>query len=289
MIRLFMLCAAVILLCAPFFAPYTEDEQNRSRAQENPTPIHMRGARPVILEAGQTYPIRFFTNGHLFGVPNPARIFLFGTDEYGRDIFSRFLFGGRVSLAGGMFATLLALTLGLTVGAVAGLGFGWLDELLMRISELFVSLPWLFLLLALRAILPLQLSTSAAFWLVTPSSAYPAGPAPLASFAAWSSALKKGPTSKSHVRSAQAPSTFSVTTSCRNCAACSGHKRFSSCPQFVLADMALSFLGLGAGEPSASWGGMLASSAPFLRPRITRLATGHPPSHDLFLSRHATP
>jgi len=84
-----------------------------------------------------------------------------------RDIFSCFFCGDRVSLAGGIVATLLALTLGLTIGATAGLRAHWLDELQMRTNELFLSLPWFYLLLASRAILPLQLSTTAAFWLVT--------------------------------------------------------------------------------------------------------------------------
>jgi peptide/nickel transport system permease protein len=254
-----MLCAAVILLCAPFFAPYSEDEQNRSRAQENPTHIHIRGARPVIIEGGQTYPIRFFTNGHFFGISTPARIFLFGSDEYGRDVFSRFLFGGRVSVAGGIVATLLALTLGLSIGAAAGLGFRWLDELLMRTTELFLSLPWLYLLLALRAILPLQLSTTAAFWLVTAVIALSGWPRPARLIRGMVLSAKERPYVQVARSLGASPSYLFRHHILPQLRGLLWAQALLILPQFVLADMALSFLGLGAGEPSASWGGMLAA------------------------------
>src|SRR5215471_11317008 len=68
----------------------------------------------------------------------------FGTDELGRDVFTRILYGGRVSLAVGIFSTLIALLFGIVVGALAGYYGGWLDNLLMRITDAFLILPVVF-------------------------------------------------------------------------------------------------------------------------------------------------
>lgn len=72
-----------------------------------------------------------------------------GTDDLGRDILARVLYGGRISLAVGMAAMLMAITVGVLVGAVAGISRGWIDTALMWVTDLFLSLPQLPLLLLL--------------------------------------------------------------------------------------------------------------------------------------------
>jgi peptide/nickel transport system permease protein len=72
-----------------------------------------------------------------------------GTDDLGRDILARMLYGGRISLAVGMAAMLMAITVGVIVGAVAGMARGWVDAVLMWVTDLFLSLPQLPLLLLL--------------------------------------------------------------------------------------------------------------------------------------------
>lgn len=89
----------------------------------------------------------------------PSTAHWFGTDELGRDIFTRILYGGRVSLAVGLFSTLLTVTLGVLVGALSGYYGGWLDNLLMRITDAFLTFPTIFVLILLGAALrdqPLQ-------------------------------------------------------------------------------------------------------------------------------------
>ena len=102
---------------------------------------------------------------HLFSVDPPARVFLMGTDGYGRDLFSRLLFGGQISLFAGLLATLLSLTFGVVLGTLAGFYGGWPDAIIMRSVELFLALPWLYLLLAVRGLLPLHTSPTQAFLL----------------------------------------------------------------------------------------------------------------------------
>ena len=79
----------------------------------------------------------------------PSWKHLMGTDDLGRDLLARVLYGGRISLAVGLAAMLMAVTVGVFIGAVAGMARGWLDAALMWVTDLFLSLPQLPLLLLL--------------------------------------------------------------------------------------------------------------------------------------------
>ena len=86
-----------------------------------------------------------------FQRPGPGHIF--GTDELGRDIFTRILFGGRVSLTVGLLSTSLSIMLGVIVGALSGYFGGWIDSALMRITDAFLTFPTIFVLILLGAFL----------------------------------------------------------------------------------------------------------------------------------------
>jgi peptide/nickel transport system permease protein len=79
----------------------------------------------------------------------PSAAHPFGTDDLGRDMLARMLYGGRISLAVGLAAMLMALTVGVVIGAIAGISRGWVDAALMWLTDLFLSLPQLPLLLLL--------------------------------------------------------------------------------------------------------------------------------------------
>ena len=85
------------------------------------------------------------------------RLFLLGTDKYGRDLWSRILYGARVSLLIGLLAAGLSLTLGIAVGGVAALVGGWIDGLLMRLVDGLLMFPRLFLVLAITAMFEIDL------------------------------------------------------------------------------------------------------------------------------------
>ena len=80
-----------------------------------------------------------------FQRPDPAH--WFGTDELGRDIFTRILYGGRVSLTVGLLSTFLSIALGIVVGALSGYFGGWVDSALMRITDAFLTFPTIFVLI----------------------------------------------------------------------------------------------------------------------------------------------
>ena len=83
----------------------------------------------------------------------PSREFLFGTDPMGRDIFSMIWYGGRISLTIGVLSTLLSTAIAILFGTVSGCAPDWLDRLLMRLTEILLSVPNLLLVVLLQAIL----------------------------------------------------------------------------------------------------------------------------------------
>jgi peptide/nickel transport system permease protein len=196
---------------------------------------------------------------HLFGVAAPGRIYLMGTDNYGRDVFSRVLYGGQVSLFAGLLATVLSLIVGLFMGTVAGFYGGWGDAVIMRVAELFLALPWLYLLLALRAFLPLHTGPRETFLLLIAAIGLVGWARPARLIRGVVLSAKE----RTHLLAARCfggsdlyllrrhvlPETQSVVLT----------QAALLVPQYVLAEVTLSFLGLGVSEPVPSWGSMLAT------------------------------
>jgi len=102
----------------------------------------------------------------LFHVPEKARFYLLGADSRGRDIFSRILYGTRISLAIALLGAGVACAIGVLIGILAGYFGGKVDQLLMRFSEFFIMIPGFYLLLALRSALPPNLGSKETFTLI---------------------------------------------------------------------------------------------------------------------------
>ena len=86
-----------------------------------------------------------------FKLTAPCQEYLFGTDELGRDIFSRIIYGTRISLLASVFAVALAMLIGITLGAIAGALGGIVDDIIMRICDIFLSFPSLLLAIVIAA------------------------------------------------------------------------------------------------------------------------------------------
>jgi peptide/nickel transport system permease protein len=277
---------------AGFVSPYDPAAQNRDFPFAPPTKIHFIDdhgrlhLQPFVYQSvqqpddptlyiesrKQQYPIRFFVHGpkyeiawifsshtHFLGVDPPARIFLAGTDDYGRDQFSRILYGGQVSVAVGLLATSMSLCLGLLIGLFAGYYGKWADDIAMRGAELFLVLPWLYVLLAVRAFLPLHASPIQVFLLLVTviGTIGWARPARLIRGVVLSAKSHKyvlasrgfGASDLHILRKHILPDTYGILLT----------QAALLVPQYIAAESALSFLGLGLSEPTPSWGNLLAN------------------------------
>lgn len=287
----FLVAFHLAVLFAGFFAPYNFAAQNREFPFAPPTRIHLVDAhgtfhlRPFVYgmrnapdtasgfaaDFTQVYPLRFFATGprytiagvfssslHLFEVDAPGRLFLLGSDGYGRDQFSRFLYGGQLSLLAGLLAAALSVAIGIAIGALAGFYGGWIDDALMRGAELFLALPWLYLLLAVRSALPLHVAEWQVFLLLIC----------VIGLIGWSrpgrlirgvvlSAKERnfvlaargfGASDLFLLRRHVLPQTYGIILT----------QLALLAPQYILAEVTLTFLGLGVGEPMPSWGSLFA-------------------------------
>ena len=281
-----------LAIFADFISPYPYDLQHRDSPYHPPTQIHFfdeKGnfhLRPFVykyelvdpifkrykINKDVKYPLYFFTEGekhyllgliptniHLFGVKE-GKIFLLGADNLGRDIFSRLLYGARVSLSIGIVGVLLSFSIGALIGGISGYFGGKVDNILMRISEVFMSFPGFYLMLALRAIFPITLSSVQVYFLIVV----------ILSFIGWAglarvirgmvlsireqefvlAAKSYGASSLRIITRHILPNTFSYLLIAATL----------SIPGYILGESALSLLGLGIQEPYASWGNMLSAA-----------------------------
>jgi peptide/nickel transport system permease protein len=187
-------------------------------------------------------------------------LFLFGSDQFGRDVFSRLLFGGQISLVAGLMAAALALTLGLGLGGLAGFYGGWTDDAIMRTAELVLALPWLYLLFAIRSVLPLHLDPVRAFLLIVAVIGIVGWARP----ARLIRGLVLSATRREHVVAARAFGATDAYLLRRHVLPQTAGLVLTQLavlvPQYILAEVTLSFFGLGVGEPVPSWGTMLAAA-----------------------------
>lgn len=264
-----------------FVSPYDPAVQARELSFAPPTLVHFHDSvsgwrlRPFVYglksnedgtytqDLSQVYSLRLFVRGpgnerHLFGADGGGKVLLMGTDRYGRDQFSRLIYGARISLFAGLLATALSLLLGAIVGTASGFFGGWLDDGLMRGAELFMALPWLYLLFTVRAFLPLSIDPTEAFLLVVMIIGLVGWvrPARLVRGIVLSTKERKfvlaargfGASNFYLLRRHIVPETYGVLLT----------QATLLIPQFILAEITFSFLGLGVAEPVPSWGNMLA-------------------------------
>jgi len=205
--------------------------------------------------------IRFFYRGHLFTTEDPAMPwFMLGSEALGRDLFSRIVYGARVSMCIGLVGVLISFSLGIFVGAFSGYVGGWIDNLIMRWCEIEMSLPQFYFLLALAAVIPSGMSPVATFFMIVA----------IMSFIGWAGFARVIRGMAAAVRSApyvDAGRTLGgsrrrilgrhVIPSMLGFAAINASL---SIPGYILGESALSLLGLGIQEPAASWGNLLSQA-----------------------------
>lgn len=280
------------IFLADFLAPYSKEFSDRHRAYAPPSPVFTidekgRLSKPYTynyvrtfdpeefkitykLDRSKKFYLKFFSKGekykflglipmerHLVTVEPDGRLFLLGTDINGRDILSRILFGGRISLTIGFLALFISFPLGMLYGGISGYIGGAVDNIMMRISEAIMSIPSFYLLIILAAILPANMTSIQRFSLIVV----------ILAFIGWAGfsrvvrgmvlSIKKqefvqaaesiGASKRRIIIKHLLPQTLSYVIVAMTL----------SVPSYILAESGLSFLGLGIQQPDASWGNML--------------------------------
>jgi len=198
---------------------------------------------------------------HIYGSVNPqdkllppSQVYFFGTDEIGRDIFSRVLYGARISLLASLTAVIIGLLIGVPLGLMAGFYGGFIDELIMRIVDMFLSFPPLLLAMAIAAFLGPSLRNAIIALII--------------SWWPWYTRLIRGQVvsikEKEFVRAAHAIGTPSWQIMFKhilpNCISPVIVQASLDLGGIILTLAALSFLGLGAQAPTPEWGLMVNTS-----------------------------
>lgn len=282
-----------VIIFAEFFAPYDHIFSNEDFVARRPQAPHFFDAegnfhlRPFVYgttttldtedlewvhedDTTQLYPLQFFVKGtpyklfgfipgdrHLYGVEEPGTAFLLGTDHNGRDMVSRIIYGGRISMTIGLIGVSLTIIFGSVLGTVSGYFGGIIDTIIQRVIELLMSFPSIALWAGLAAALPADMTNITRFFFISI----------ILSLIGWTSLARQVRAKVLAYREMDFASAAK--------AAGGSHTRIIlvhmlpnalshiiviatlAIPGMILAETALSFLGLGILPPSVSWGTLL--------------------------------
>jgi peptide/nickel transport system permease protein len=222
-----------------------------------PIRLESRLESQYIEDRTRRIPIRWFDRG-LASVDGDAGPWLpLGGDALGRDVFARLLTGARLSLGVAAAATLVSLFIGALVGGVAGFRGGRVDDILMRLTDFMLVLPAVYVVLMLRATMPLVLTQSQVFWTITIVLAMAGWPMPARGVRAIVAAERR----KEYAEAALALGAGPWRILLRHLLPAAGSflavQATLLAPAFILAEATLSFVGFGFADPLASWGLML--------------------------------
>lgn len=275
----------VVMIGAPFFAPYQSNETHEANSF-HPANVELtwRGIKvreyrvidltkydyAKVSDAQCIHNFRLFARGsvykiaglipcsiHLFGSDGGYPAYLLGADNLGRDLFSRIIWGSRISLTIGFVATAVSLALALVLGGVSGYFSGATDWVIMRGAEFFMLIPSLYFILFLRSLLNTRLSSGASYLIITLILSLVGWPGAARTIRGLVLSIKN----EDFVVNAKIEGVPSLVILGRHIipqiTSLLIVEVALSIPGFIMSETTLSYLGLGISDPSVSWGSLI--------------------------------
>ncbi|MCR5400292.1 MAG: dipeptide/oligopeptide/nickel ABC transporter permease/ATP-binding protein [Treponema sp.] len=281
---IFLCLIYLVMLFAPFFAPYSAGKsfENNSFHPAN-VEFSIKGIRVrefrAINKSSWTYvrvkdqecihKLKFFVHGseysvlgikcslHLFGSSSQYPVYLLGADNLGRDLFSRIVYGSRISLTIGFVATFISLFLAVLFGGLSGFFGGLVDWSIMRFSEFFMLIPGLYFILFLRSLLNTKMDSGSSYMVITLILALVGWPGSARTIRGMVHSIKR----EEFVTDAQLEGIPSIVIIFKHIIPQISSllivSTALSIPGFIMSETTLSYLGLGISDPSVSWGSLI--------------------------------
>jgi peptide/nickel transport system permease protein len=272
-----LVAIAFATIAAPVIAPNAPEQRFPDHPYAPPTRIHVWDgglSRPFIYhqrlvsriehrfsdDRNSPAPLRWMTAGRLV-TSEESPLLLLGADSYGRDIFARVVYGGRISLTLALLAAFVAVIIGALLGGTAGYAGGRVDVIISRSSEFLLVLPTMYVALVLRAVMPVVLDAATVFALLTLIFAALGWPI----VARGTRAIVVSERQREYIAAAHAAGASPARVLLFHLLpAASGYlltQLTLLVPAFILAEATLSYVGVGFPQGTATWGTMLLETA----------------------------
>lgn len=283
-VRISIICLLIFYLFAaasPVIAPYDPTQQYRNLPDCPPMRLHLAPpsewshgflfAHPMTMtdamarrfseDRSRRVWIRFFHRGHLFTTDSQSDpYFMLGSENLGRDLFSRIVYGARVSMCIGLVGVFISFSLGILVGAFSGLMGGMTDNLIMRWCEIEMSLPSFYFLLALAAVIPSGMSTVATFFMIVAIMAFISWAGFARVIRGMAASVRSAPFVEAGRALGASRGRLLVRHVIPTVMGFAAVNASLSIPGYILGESSLSLLGLGIQEPASSWGNLLSQA-----------------------------